>query len=403
MTRTVVTGIGVAAPNGVGLDTHWSSTLRGENAIRRITRFDPSPYPIRLAGEIDFEVGGRLPSRLIPQTDRMTQLALVASDWALADAGADLAGMPSLDAGVITSSSAGGFEFGQHELEKLYSKGPNHVSAYMSFAWFYAVNTGQLSIRHGMRGPTGVFVTEQAGGLDAVAQARRKIRGGHRLMLTGGIDASLCPYGLAAYLASGRVSLGDDPDAAYLPFAQEATGSVPGEGGAILVLEDGDAARRRGAEIYGEIAGYGATFDPAPGSGREPTLRRAAEIALADAGVRTEDIAMVFADAAAVPELDRVESDAIVKLFGPHGVPVTAPKSMIGRLSSGAAALDLVDALMALRDGVVPPTVNVRCPAPGYDIDLVIGEPRPARGTAALVLARGYGGFNAAMVVRSAG
>jgi act minimal PKS chain-length factor (CLF/KS beta) len=271
----------------------------------------------------------------------------------------------------------------------------------MSFAWFYAVNTGQIAIRHNLRGPTGVFVTEQAGGLDAVAHARRTVRKGARFVLTGAIDSSLCPYGITAQLASRRLSMCEDPDRAYLPFHKDANGHVPGEGGAVLIVEDAEQARKRGADIYGEIAGYGATFDPVPGSGREPNLLRAIEKALADAGLRPVDIGVVFADAAAVPELDLVEAKALVEVFSPGGVPVTAPKTMTGRLYSGGAPLDLVTALMTLREGVIPPTINVGVAAPHYDIDLVAGEARPLDGGAALVLARGFGGFNSAMVVRA--
>jgi act minimal PKS chain-length factor (CLF/KS beta) len=168
----------------------------------------------------------------------------------------------------------------------------------------------------------------------------------------------------------------------------------------LFVLESADAARARGATSYGEIAGYGATFDPAPGRGRPPTLRRAAELALADAGVAAADVDIVFADAAGVPELDRIEADALRAIFGPHGVPVTAPKTMTGRLSAGGAALDLATALLALRHGVIPPTVNVSHPVPAYEIDLVL-RPRRLPLSVALVLARGHGGFNAAIVVRA--
>jgi act minimal PKS chain-length factor (CLF/KS beta) len=154
--------------------------------------------------------------------------------------------------------------------------------------------------------------------------------------------------------------------------------------------------------VYGELAGYGSTFDPKPGSGREPGLRRAIELALADAGLTASQIDVVFADAAAVPELDRVEAAALTAVFGARGVPVTAPKTMTGRLYSGAAALDLVAALFAIRDGVIPPTVNVT-PAAEYGLDLVTGAPRPAPVRAALVLARGHGGFNSAVVVRAHG
>jgi act minimal PKS chain-length factor (CLF/KS beta) len=401
-TPVVVTGVGVTAPNGLGTDDYWDATRNGRDGIGRITRFDPSPYPARLAGEVPgFEAREHLPSRLIPQTDHMTRLALVAGDWALADAGVRPEELPEFDMGVITAASSGGFEFGQRELENLWSKGSRHVSAYQSFAWFYAVNTGQISIRNGMRGPSGVLVSDQAGGLDAVAQARRQLRKDSTLILSGGVDAMICPWGWAAQLASGRLSTSDDPARAYLPFDADACGHVPGEGGAILVLEDAEAADRRGATtIYGEIAGYGATFDPKPGLGREPGLRRAMELAVADAGLAPDDVDAVFADAAAVREHDRVEAEAIAAVFGPGGVPVTAPKTMTGRLYSGGGALDLVTALLSIRDGLIPPTTNVT-PAPEYEVDLVVGEARAQTVRAALVVARGHGGFNSAVVVRA--
>ncbi|WP_416520353.1 ketosynthase chain-length factor [Streptomyces achromogenes] len=401
-TKVVVTGLGVAAPNGLGTQDYWAATRTGKGGIGRVTRFDPSQYPSRLAGEVPgFEARDHLPSRLLPQTDHMTRLALVAADWALADAGVKPQELPEFDMGVVTASSSGGFEFGQRELQALWSKGGQHVSAYQSFAWFYAVNSGQISIRNGMKGPSGVVVSEQAGGLDALAQARRQIRKGTQLIVSGGMDASVCTWGWVAQLAGKRLSTSDDPERAYLPFDAEARGHVPGEGGAILILENAEAARSRGARTYGEIAGYGATFDPKPGSGRPPALRKAIELALADAGVTPDEVDVVFADAAAIPELDRVEAEALTAVFGARGVPVTAPKTMTGRLYSGAAPLDVATALLAIEEGLIPPTTNVE-PADGYDLDLVTDEARPAEVRTALVLARGFNGFNSALVVRAA-
>ncbi|MFJ3213065.1 ketosynthase chain-length factor [Streptomyces flaveolus] len=401
--RTVVTGLGVAAPNGLGLDEYWRNTLAGRSAIGQVTRFDASSYPSRLAGEIrGFEAADHLPSRLLPQTDRMTRIALVSADWALADAEVNPADLPDYAAGVITASHSGGFEFGQHELQALWSKGGQYVSAYQSFAWFYAVNSGQISIRNGLRGPSSVVVSDQAGGLDAVAQARRQVRKGTSLVVSGAVDASICSWGWVAQQAGGRLTTRHDAERAYVPFDAEASGHVPGEGGALLVVEDAEHARHRGApRIYGEIAGHAATMDPRPGSDRPSGLRRAVELALEDADAEPGEIDVVFADAAAVPELDRVEAQALADVFGPRGVPVTAPKTMTGRLYSGAAPLDLAAALLALRDGVVPPTVASR-PADDYALDLVTGAPRPAPLRTALVLARGQGGFNSALVVRAA-
>jgi act minimal PKS chain-length factor (CLF/KS beta) len=399
----VVTGIGVTAPNGLGTETWWDAVLRGHSGIGPISRFDPGQYPATLAGEIrDFDPAEHVPGRLLPQTDHMTRLALAAADEALADAGVDPAALPDYAAGVITAASAGGFEFGQRELQALWSEGGQFVSAYQSFAWFYAVNTGQISIKNGLRGPSGVLVTEQAGGLDAVAQARRQIRKGVRLLVTGGIDSSLCPWGWVAHLASGELSTADDPARAYLPFSADADGHVVGEGGALLVLEDADAAEARGARRYGSIAGYAATFDPAPGLGGEPRLRAAAEQALREAGLTPADIDVVFADAAGRRAADRAEAEAIAEVFGERAVPVTAPKTTTGRLAAGGAALDLAAALLTLRDQVIPPTVNVTGPAADCPIDLVTRTRRPSGPLrTALVLARGRGGFNSAVVVRA--
>jgi minimal PKS chain-length factor (CLF/KS beta) len=403
MTRsTVVTGIGVVAPNGLGTGDFWQATQDGRDGIGPIQRFDAAGYPARLAGEVPgFTAEEYLPSRLLPQTDHMTRLALVAADWALADAGVRPAELPAFDMGVITASSAGGFEFGQRELENLWSRGSEYVSAYQSFAWFYAVNTGQISIRNGMKGPSGVVVTDQAGSLDAVAHARRQLRKGSKLIVSGGVDGSICPWGWVAQLSSGRLSTGDDPATAYLPFDDRAAGHVAAEGGAILIMEDAEAAAERGApHVYGEIAGYASTFDPKPGSGREPGLTRAIREALRDAGTEPGEVDVVFADAAAVPELDRTEAMAITAVFGAHAVPVTAPKTMTGRLYAGGAALDVACALLSIQDGVIPPTTNVRA-SPDYQIDLVTQQARSAAVHTALVIARGHGGFNSALVVRA--
>lgn len=401
----VVTGVGVASPNGLGTDEYWAATLRGDSGIRRITRFDPSMYPVRLAGEVPgFDPTEHVPSRLIPQTDHMTRLALATTDWALADAAVDTTALPEFGMGVVTASASGGFDFGQHELENLWNKGPEYVSAYQSFAWFYAVNSGQISIRHGMRGPSSVLVSDQAGGLDAVAHARRQVRNGVALVVTGGVDSALCPWGWVAQIANGRLSEVEDPECAYLPFDVRASGYVAGEGGAILILESADQAAERGeVRAYGEIAGWGATFDPPLGSGRELGLRMAIEIALSDADCAPAAVDVVFADAAGLPEQDRAEAEAISKVFGgtSRRVPVTAPKTMTGRLYSGGAPLDLVAALLSIRDGVIPPTANVGRLAPFCDIDLVRDGPRPCPVGCAVVLARGHGGFNSAMVLRA--
>jgi len=394
----VVTGMGIIAPTGVGAEEHWQALLAGKTGIGRITRFDPSGYPVRLAGEVaGFTVKGRVPARLVPQTDRWTHLALAAADVAVADAAVDLTTLPEYEMAVVTASSSGGTDFGQHEMERLYQNGPSWVGAYQSIAWFYAATTGQVSIRHGMRGPCGVVCTEQAGGLDAIGQARRLLRKDSRFVVTGGTDSSLCPYGLVAQMSNGLLSTVDEVDRAYLPFDVDAAGYVPGEGGAILVAErPGPETEGRG---YGRVLGYAAGFDQSARTGRSPVLAGTIRRALDDARCAPGDIDVVFADAAADPQLDRVESAALAEIFGAHAVPVTAPKTLTGRLYGGGAALDVATALLALRDGVIPHTVGPARVSADHPIDLVLEVPREQPLRTALVVARGYGGFTSAMVL----
>ncbi|MDA5283016.1 ketosynthase chain-length factor [Streptomyces sp. Isolate_45] len=402
MTRTVITGLAVTAPNGMGVEAYWKAVLDGTTGIAPVTGFDATGYPASLAGQIaGFDPADHLPGRLLPQTDRSTQLALVAAEWALTDAGVPNDTVQDYDIGVVTSNALGGFTFTHHEFANLWTKGSKFVSVYESFAWFYAVNTGQISIRHRLRGPSAALVGEQAGGLDALGHARRTILRGTPVVVAGGVDSAFDPWGYVSQLAGGRVTRGNDPARAYQPFGAQASGYVPGEGGAMLIVEDAAGAALRGVRPYGEIAAHASTFDPAPGSDRPPTLGRAVEAALAEAGLAPGDIDVVFADGAGIPELDAAEADAIRSVFGPGGVPVTAPKALTGRLYSGGGPLDVATALLSIRDGVIPSTPTVTEVPAEYGIDLVHTGPREGRVRNALVLARGRHGFNSAVVVRA--
>ncbi|GAA3030060.1 ketosynthase chain-length factor [Streptomyces glomeratus] len=400
--RAVVTGLGVLAPTGIGTKAYWAAALDGRSGLGPMTRMDPSGYPIKVIGEVrDFVPGDLLPSRVVVETALMTQYGLVCADEALRDGELDPGEQPEYEMSVVTANATGGAEFGQREMQNLYAKGPSQVGAYMAIAWFYAANSGQISIRHGMRGPSGVFITDQAGGLDCVGQARRVIRNGSTFALSGGTDSSFSPSGLVGQIPPGLVSLSTDPDRAYLPFDVAADGYTPGEGGAILLVEEAASAQARGVRPYGEIAGYATAFDPHPRTGRGPNLRRAIEGALADARTAPEDVDVVFADGYGVPRLDRLECEALAGVFGPRGVAVTVPKTATGRMYAAGPTVDLVAALLSLRHGVIPSTLNVTAVSPDCPVDLVLGDPREARVRTALVIARGYNGFNAAVVVKA--
>ncbi|MFJ9084530.1 MULTISPECIES: ketosynthase chain-length factor [unclassified Streptomyces] len=400
--RTVFSGVSVIAPNGSTTKEFWDATLNGVSGIGPVRSFDASGYPVHVAGEVDdFAPRDTIDGRLMVQTDRWTQFGLVAAGRALEDAGVDPQQLGEYDMSVITATSSGGNEFGQREIQKLWDKGSRFVGPYQSIAWFYAATTGQISIRHGMKGACGVLVGEQAGGLDALGQSRRALRDDATTVVTGGTDAPLGPYALACHTSAGLMTGTRDVERAYRPFDAEADGYVAGEGGAIFVVESEDTWRARDADHgYGELAGYAATFDPAPGSGREPGLRRAIVRALADARVDPSDVDVVFADGLGVPAADLAEAQAIAAVFGENGVPVTVPKCLVGRLHAGGAPLDVATALLSIRDSVIPGTPTLSTPAPGIGLDLV-RETRQAPVRTALVLARGFEGFNAAVVVKA--
>jgi act minimal PKS chain-length factor (CLF/KS beta) len=397
--RCAVTGIGVVAPTGVGAKNHWAATMRAESALRPLTSAGPSHTAVRCGGQIEhLDPAELLPSRLLVQTDRATQLALIAAAEALDDAEVDLRDDACDNAGVVTAVAGPGAQFHQGVLYDLFRRSSRHVSAYEPFAWFYPAAAGQISIRHGLRGPSATMIGEHAG-LDAVAKACGELQMGAMLMLAGAVDGSLCSWGLACRRGSGRLSEHADPRRCYLPFDQRARGHAPGEGGALLVIEPQTDGQR---PVYGFIAGYATAIDPPPGSGREPGLRRTIEAALRDAGTTPTAVDVVFADAAGVPDLDRAEAQTLAALFGPRAVPVTAPKTMTGQLLAGGSALDLATALLSIRHGAIPPTVNITEPAYDDLIDLV-RSPREASIHCALVVARGYGGFNSAVVLRRTG
>ncbi|GGP85361.1 beta-ketoacyl synthase N-terminal-like domain-containing protein [Saccharothrix coeruleofusca] len=399
MSTAVVTGVGVIAPSGIGAD-FWPAVRDGRRALGRLGRYQPNPYPVVVAGEVTgFEPEGRVDPRIAVQTDRFTHFALAATDLALHDAALDPAAVPDYRFGVVTASYSGGVEFGQREIQALWRSGPEHVGPYQSIAWFYAASSGQLSIKHGLRGPSTVLVADEAGGLDVFATARDELARGARAMLAGGAEAPFCPYSMCGQLGIGLLSAGEDPDTAYLPYTAEAAGFAPGEGGAVLVVEDADAAAARGAPARAVVAGHGATFT---GIGRFPDsaegLARAARQALADAGCRPEEVDVVFLDAIADPRADQAEAQALRSLFGDRAVPVTAPKTGYGRCYAGAAPLDVATAVLAIEHGAVPPTPGVTgC---RFDLDLVTGAARPLDVRTALVLARGLHGSNSALVLR---
>ncbi|GGW29829.1 ketosynthase chain-length factor [Streptomyces griseoloalbus] len=400
--RAAVTGIGVVAPNGLGTDAYGKSVGEGLGVLDLISREGCEHLPLRVAGEVRaFDPAALIEEKFLVQTDRFSHFAMAAAALALDDAG--LGGDPAepFSIGVVTAAGSGGGEFGQRELQKLWGQGSKFVGPYQSIAWFYAASTGQISIRGGFKGPCGVVASDEAGGLDSLAHAARAVRRGTDVMVVGAAEAPLAPYSMVCQLGYPELSTVDDPDRAYRPFTEKACGFVPAEGGALLVVEDETRARERGVPVRATVAGHAATFTGASrwAESREG-LARAIRGALDEAGCAPEEIDVVFADALGVPEADRAEALAIADALGAHGtrVPVTAPKTGIGRAYCAAPVLDTVAAVLAMEQGRVPPTPNVFdiC----HDLDLVMSRARPAELRTALVLSRGLMGSNAALVVR---
>ena len=408
MSRVVITGVGPVAATGVGAGDYWTATLSGTSGLRRISRFDPAGLPVTVAGEVHgVDPADLVDRRILAQTDRWSHFGLVGAVLALGDAGLDPAGRDAFTIGVVTASSSGGNAFGQREIEALWARGPRHVGPYQSIAWFYAASTGQISINHGLKGPCAVVCSEGAGGLDALAHARRTIRRGTPAMLAGGTEAPLSPYAMTCQLSAGGMSAAADPRSAYRPFAPDATGHVPGEGGAMLLVEDARHAEARGVPALAVVTGHAAAFAPPrtpedPGgdwAGTRPALATAVRRALDDAGITAAEVDAVFADAVGLTEADEAEALALRDALGPRSadVPVTAPKAGVGRLYAGGAALDVAAAALAIRDAVIPPTPGR--PACAHDLDLVTGDARPTELRHVLLLARGFGGFASAVVL----
>ncbi|MBB4717614.1 minimal PKS chain-length factor (CLF/KS beta) [Streptomyces luteogriseus] len=402
--RAAVTGIGVVAPNGSSTEIFWKSTREGLSVLDRVTREGCEDLPLRVAGQVrDFDPSAAIEERFLVQTDRFTHFAMAAADLALDDARLprSVTDEVPFSVGVVTAAGSGGGEFGQRELQQLWGKGSRFVGPYQSIAWFYAASTGQISIRRGFKGPCSVVAADEAGGLDALAHAARAVRRGTDVIVAGATEAPIAPYSVVCQLGYEELSTLDDPTRAYRPFTSTACGFVPAEGGAMVVVETESTARERGAPVRAHLAGHAATFTGASRweESREG-LAQAIRGALAEADCAPEEIDVVFADALGVPQADRAEALAIADALGAHGarVPVTAPKTGIGRGYCAAPLMDVAAAVLSMEHGLIPPTPNVFdiC----HDLDLVTGRARTTEVRTALVLSRGLMGSNSALVLR---
>ncbi len=411
MRRIVVTGIGVVSPLGSDAASSWSALLEGRSGIDTITRFDPSEHTVRIAGEAnDFDPSRWFDVRELRKADRFLQLALAASRMAVADAGLEVTDDIADRVGVYVGSGVGGLGTICDATEILAEKGPRRVSPFTIPKLIINMAPGMISIETGAKGPNFSSVSACATGNHCIGEAFRAIRHGMvDACIAGGAEAPILSLAVASFARMRALSTrNDDPTAASRPFDAERDGFVMAEGAGLLVLEELEFARARGAHIYAELAGYGLNSDafhitqPSPdGDGAV----RCMQLTLDDARLDPADVGYINAHGTSTPFNDRVESAAIRRVFGDHAadLAVSSTKSMTGHLLGAAGGLEAAFACLTLQRGVLPATINQESPDPDCDLDYVPNEAREQRVDAVLSNAFGFGGTNACLAFRRFG
>ncbi len=410
MRRVAITGLGLVTPLGVGVDASWDALCAGRSAVARITSFDTSAYRCQIAAEVtDFDADALIGKRKAREMDRFAHFAWVAAGEAWRDAGLPdvLEGEESTRAGVILGSGMGGLASLERTMETLRTRGPGKVTPYFVPQVVANMAPGQVAMRFGLRGVNYCTTSACASGAHALGEAMRRVqRGEADVMLAGGAEASVTPLGLAGFDAMLAMSQrNDDPTGAVRPWDAARDGFVMGEGAGVVVLESMERAVARGARIYAELVGYGATDDAHhlthPAEGGEGAAR-AMKLALDDAGLAVDSVDHLNAHATGTSLGDRAEAQAIESVFGEHAarVMVSATKAATGHLLGAAGGIEAVFTALAVARQRVPPTLNVTEVDPAVTFDLVRGAARDARVGVALSNAFGFGGTNVALVFR---
>jgi len=402
--RVVVTGIGCISPVGNDRPSTWSALCEGRSGIAPITLFDPTGLPSRIIGEVkDFDAVGVFGAKEVRRTSRPVLLGIVAAREAVADSGLDI-GPIADDVAVIVASGIGGMEVLERASVNYHERGHKAVSAYTAMAMLVDMPAGMIASDTGARGPNFAIVSACASGSHAIGEAAEQIRRGDAVAaLAGGSEAAICGVGMAAFGVMGALSRRNhEPERASRPFDVDRDGFVAAEGAAVLVLEEREHARARGARVYAELVGYGATADA--GHPTQPDAdgrgsRRCMERTLARARCSPADVHYVNAHGTGTPLNDVAETLAMHAVFGDHAgrVPISSTKSMTGHLLGAAGALEAVVAVMAVHDGVVPPTINLDNPDPRCDLGYVPHTARELPVGVALSTSFGFGGHNACL------
>ncbi len=406
--RVVITGMGIISPLGIGIDEYWQSLSTGRSGVGPITQFDASGYKVRIAAEVkDFEPTDYVDRKSARRMDRFAQLSVAAAGRAAENAGLDVAA-DAENIGVLVASGIGGVKTFEKETAVLLEKGPDRISPFFIPMEIANMASAQVSIHLGARGPVSTVCTACSAAANAIGDAFEIVkRGAADVMLTGGSEASISPVGIAAFAQMGALSArNDEPERASRPFDSGRDGFVMGEGSAILVLEERERALARGARVLAEVVGYGMTADAFHMSLPEPSgenQARAMLAALQEAGLKPADIDYINAHGTSTPPGDRIETLSIKQALGDHAgkVAVSSTKSMMGHCLGASGALEAAACVLAIDNGVIPPTINLDNPDPECDLDYVPNHARSQQIEVAASNSFGFGGHNVTLIFRA--
>ena len=412
MRKVAITGMGVVSPLGCDLDVFWDGLKNGVSGIGRIDRFDPETFAVQIAGQAkDFNPDEFLSPKEQRRVDRFCWYAIAAAKMAMDDSGLDVSAEAPERMGAIVGSGIGGLSTFESQHSVLRDRGPSRCSPFVIPQMISNMPAGLIAIEHNLKGPNYAAVSACATGAHGIGEAMRIIeRGDADVMLAGGAEAAVTQMGIAGFAAMKALSKrNDEPERASRPFDKDRDGFVMGEGAAIVVLEDMARAKARGANIYCEVAGFGMTCDAyhvtAPAETGEGAAR-AMELAIKDAGVEPADVDYINAHGTSTQLNDRVETNAIKTVLGEDRagkIMVSSTKSMTGHLLGAAGGVESAICALALRDGVVPPTINYETPDPDCDLDYVPNSAREAEINVCLNNSLGFGGHNACLLFRRNG
>ncbi len=406
--RVVVTGLGILSPVGADLSENWENIVAGRSGITRVTRFDITGYPSTMAGEVkDFDPAQYIAAKDARKMDRFIQLGLAAGVQAVRDSGLEVTEENADRIGVNIGSGIGGLESIENTSITLHEKGPRRVSPFYVPGAIINMIAGHLSILYGMKGPNLAMVTACATATHAIGDATRIIEYGDAdVMVAGGAEAPVTPTGLAGFGNARALSYrNDDPEGASRPWDQDRDGFVIGEGAGVVVLEELEFARKRGARIYAEVIGFGMSGDAfhmtQPAEGGEGAAR-CMNLALHNAGINASDVDYINAHGTSTPLGDLAETKAVKRSFGDHAarVAMSSTKSMTGHLLGAAGGIEAVYTAMALHRQIAPPTINLDNPDPECDLDYVPKTAREMKIDVALSNSFGFGGTNGTLVLR---